>query len=74
MLIQSSMPVLYFAEMDATKGRAYTKQQAAMQKQQGEQTSKGSGSANLSSKRKQLEKTDRQPPKKPKVVPEPVLR
>ena len=34
---------------------------------------KGLGSANPSSKRKQLEKPDRQPPKKPKVAPEPVL-
>ena len=73
MLIQSSTSVLYFAEMDAVKRRIYIKQQAAMQKQQGGQTSKGLGSANLSSKRKQLEKTDRQSPKKPKVVPEPIL-
>ena len=59
--------------MDTTKRRAYTKQQAAMQKQQGGQTLKGSDSANPSSKRKQPEKPDRQPPKKPKVAPEPVL-
>ena len=44
-----------------------------MQKQQGGQTSKGSGSANLSSKRKQPEKPNRQPSKKPKVALEPVL-
>ena len=44
-----------------------------MQKQQGGQTLKGLGSANPSSKRKQPEKIDRQPPKKPKVAPEPVL-
>ena len=44
-----------------------------MQKQQGGQTSKGSGSANPSSKRKQLEKPDRQPLKKPKVTLKPIL-
>ena len=44
-----------------------------MQKQQGGQTSKGLGSTNPSSKRKQPEKIDRQPPKKPKVSLEPVL-
>ena len=44
-----------------------------MQKQQRGQTLKGSSSANPSSKRKQLEKPDRQPPKKPKVAFEPVL-
>ena len=73
MLIQSSTSVLYFAEMDVAKRRVYIKQQAAMQKQQGGQTSKGLGSANPSSKRKQLEKTNPQSPKKPKVVPELVL-
>ena len=44
-----------------------------MQKQQGGQTSKGSGSANPSSKREQLEKPNCQPSKKPKVAPEPFL-
>ena len=65
--------VLLCVEMDVAKRRAYIKQQAAMQKQQGRQTSKGLGSANLSSKRKQPEKPDRQPPKKPKVALELVL-
>ena len=39
--------------MDAAKRRAYIKQQAALKKQQEGQTPKGTGSANLSSKRKQ---------------------
>ena len=59
--------------MDTTKRRAYIKQQTAMQKQQGGQTLKGLGSTNPSSKRKQPEKPDCQPPKKPKVAPELVL-
>ena len=59
--------------MDVAKRRAHIKQQAAMQKQHGGQTLKGSSLANLSSKRKQPEKPDHQPPKKPKVAPEPVL-
>ena len=59
--------------MDASKKRSHIKQQAIMQKQQGGQTSKGSGSANLPFKRKQPEKPNRQPSKKPKVAPEPVL-
>ena len=39
----------------------------------GRENLEGSGSANPSFKRKQLEKPDRQPLKKPKVAPEPVL-
>ena len=58
--------------MDAAKRRAYIKQQAALKKQQEGQTPKGTGSANLSSKRKQPKRTDRLP-KKPKTVPEPVV-
>ena len=59
--------------MDAAKRRAYIKQQAAIQKQQGGQTLKGPSSAIPSSKRKQPEKTDREPSKKPKIAPEPIL-
>ena len=59
--------------MDATKRRAYIKQQAAMQKQQEGQISKGPGSAIPSSKRKQLEKGDCHPPKKPKIILESVV-
>ena len=59
--------------MDAAKRRAHIKQQDAMQKQQSGQTSKGSGSTNSSAKRKQPEKPDRQPLKKPKVAPKLVL-
>ena len=59
--------------MDAAKRRAHIKQQDAMQKQQSGQTSKGSGLTNPSFKRKQLEKPDRQPPKKPRVAHKPVL-
>ena len=59
--------------MDAAKRRVHIKQQAAMQKQQGGQTWKGSSSAKPSSKRKQPKKPDRQPQKKPKVAPKPVL-
>ena len=65
--------VLLCTEMDAAKRRAHIKQQDAMQKQQGGQTSKGSGSTNPSPKRKQLEKLDRQPPKKPRVAHKLVL-
>ena len=65
--------VLLCVEIDDAKRISHIKQQAAMQKQQGGQTSKGSGSTNSSSKRKQPEKLDRQPLKKPKVAPKPVL-
>ena len=65
--------VLLCVEIDDAKRIAHIKQQAAIQKQQGGQTSKGSGSTNSSSKRKQPEKLDRQPLKKPKVAPKPVL-
>ena len=65
--------VLLCVEIDDAKRIAHIKQQAAMQKQQGGQTSKGSGSTNSSAKRKQPEKPDRQPPKKPKVAPKLVL-
>ena len=44
-----------------------------MQKKQGGQTSKGPGLANLSSKRKQPEKIDHHPPKKPKIILELVV-
>ena len=60
-----------FAEMDAAKKRAYIKQQAAMKKRAEGQTPKGTGSK-PSTKRKQLEKSDRLP-KKPKNVLEPVV-
>ena len=51
--------VLYFAEMDAAKIRAYIKQQAAMKKQV-EGTSKGTGSSNPSTKRKPQERVESQ--------------
>ena len=51
--------VLLCVEIDDAKRISHIKQQAAMQKQQGGQTSKGSGSTNSSSKRKQPEKLDR---------------
>jgi len=54
--------------MDATKRRAYIKQQAALKKQAEGQTPRGTGlSKDPSIKRKQTEKTDRLP-KKPKIV------
>ena len=59
--------------MDAAKRRAHIKQKATMHKQQRGQTLKGPGSANPFSKRKQPEKTDRKPLKKPKIAHEPVL-
>ena len=71
MLTQFSMSVLYFAEMDAAKRRAYIKQQAVMKKQV-DGTSKGTGSSNPSTKRKPQEKMDR-PQKKPKTAPETVV-
>lgn len=58
--------------MDDAKRRAFIKQQAAKKKQKGGQSSKGTGSANPSTKRKQPEKFDHLP-KKPKTVPEPVV-
>ena len=71
MLTQFSTSVLYFAEMDAAKRRAYIKQQAVMKKQV-DGTSKGMGSSNLSTKRKPQEKMDC-PQKKPKTAPETVV-
>ena len=65
--------VLLCVEIDDAKRIAHIKQQAPMQKQQGGQTSKGSGSTNSSAKRKQPEKPDCQPLKKPKVAPKLVL-
>ena len=53
--------------MEDNKRRAYIKQQAATKERP-----KGTGLAHSSSKRKPLEKTDH-PPKKPKVVLEPVV-
>ena len=59
--------------MEDSKKRTYIKQQAALKKKQEEsQPPKGTGSANLSAKRKQQEKTDCLP-KKPKNVPEHVV-
>ena len=55
------------------RGEPISSNRLLMQKLQGGKTSKGLGSANPSSKRKQPEKTDRQPPKKPKIAPEPAL-
>ena len=58
--------------MDATRRRAYIKQQAALKKQNEGQPPKGTGSASPSTKRKQPEKTGHLP-KKPKTVPELIM-
>lgn len=58
--------------MDDTKRRAFIKQQPVKKKQEGGQPSKGTGSAKLSSKRKQLEKSNRFP-NRPKTIPEPIV-
>ena len=58
--------------MDDVRRRAHIKQQTALKKQQEGQTPKGTSSANLSTKRKQPEKTGRLP-KKPKTVPKLVV-
>ena len=65
--------ILLYAEMEDSKRRAFIKQQATIKKnQQGSQPPMGTGPANLSTKRKPSEKTDRLL-KKPKVVPESVV-
>ena len=71
MLTQFSTSVLYFAEMEDVKRRAYIKQQAAMKKQE-DGTSKGTGSSNPSTKRKPQEKIDHTQ-KKPKTTLETVV-
>ena len=71
MLTQFSTSILYFAEMDAARRRAYIKQQATMKKQV-DGTFKGTGSSNPSTKRKPQEKTNH-PQKKPKTAPETVV-
>ena len=59
--------------MDATRRRAYIKQQVVVKKQQkGSQPPKGTSLANPSAKRKPTEKSDRLL-KKPKTVPESVM-
>ena len=58
--------------MDAAKRMTYLKQPVALQKQREGQTLKGMGSFNLSTKRKQLEKSDCLP-KKPMTLLEPVV-
>ena len=59
--------------MEDSKRRAYIKQQVATKKnQQRSQPPKGTSPANLFTKRKPSEKTDRLP-KKPKVVPKSVV-
>ena len=52
--------------MEDGKRKAYTKQQATVRKK------KGTGTSNLSTTRKLSNKSDR-PPKKPKLVKEPVV-
>ena len=66
------MSVCLHAKMDATRMRAYIKQQAALKKQAEGQPSKGTGSSNLSTRRKQLEKIDCLH-KKPRIAFEPVV-
>ena len=58
--------------MDDARRRAHIKQQTALKKQQEGQTPKGTSSTNLSTKRKQPEKTGRLP-KKPKTIPKLVV-
>ena len=58
--------------MDDAKRRAMIKAQAAKKKETSDVDPKGTGSSNLSIKRKQSSKRDR-PPKKPKVPLEPVV-
>ena len=53
--------------MDATKRRAFIKQQAAKKKYQESQLPKGTSSSDSSTKRKLLEKQDHLP-KKPKIT------
>ena len=66
------MSVCLHAKMDAARMRAYIKQQAALKKQAEGQPSKGTGSSNLSTRRKQLEKIDCLH-KKPRIAFEPVV-
>ena len=58
--------------MDDAKRRAMIKSQATKKKETGDVDPKGTGSSNLSIKRKQSSKGDH-PPKKPKVPLEPVV-
>ena len=58
--------------MDESKKRAMIEAQAAKKNESGNMDPKGTGSSNLSIKRKQLSKEDC-PPKKPKVPLEPVV-
>ena len=58
--------------MDDAKRRAMIKSQATKKKDASDVDPKGMGSSNPSTKRKQLSKRDR-PPKKPKVLLEPIV-
>ncbi|KAL0008122.1 hypothetical protein SO802_009624 [Lithocarpus litseifolius] len=58
--------------MEASKRRAFIKQQTSLKKKQESQPPAGTGTSNPFAKRKSQEKSDHQP-KKLKTIPEPVV-